>query len=210
MIKLIFFTGKSSSGKDTIVEHLLKTHPTLVKYVSYTTRPMRMGETDHLTYHFVTEDFINKQKAIDVKHYNVKLADGSDGIWSYAFLDDFKDDKTYVITGALSVYESFKKYFKDNKNVELKLVYLYIDDRERLERAIKRCTDGNYSEVCRRYLTDEEDFSKEKLNHAGVNALNKFKNLDLHSCLKDIEAYLGLGNDKVKINLYHSLNTFMN
>ena len=57
MGKIFYIMGKSSSGKDTIYEGLLKReelqlHPLVI----YTTRPIRAKETDGVEYHFTDED----------------------------------------------------------------------------------------------------------------------------------------------------------
>ena len=52
MIKIL--TGKTCSGKDTIMNELRKRG--VRRIVTYTTRPMRYGEADGKTYHFVTDE----------------------------------------------------------------------------------------------------------------------------------------------------------
>ena len=55
MGKLFVFMGKSASGKDTLYNMALERHPELVPVVTYTTRPVRAGETEGREYHFVNE-----------------------------------------------------------------------------------------------------------------------------------------------------------
>jgi len=52
--KLLIFTAPSGAGKTTIVRHLLKTFDELAFSVSATNRPIREGETDGKSYHFLT------------------------------------------------------------------------------------------------------------------------------------------------------------
>ena len=53
MGKMIYLMGKSSSGKDTIYRRLLgRRKANFKRVVPYTTRPIRMGETDGEEYHF--------------------------------------------------------------------------------------------------------------------------------------------------------------
>lgn len=52
--KLLIFTAPSGAGKTTIVRHLLKTFDELAFSVSATNRPIRPGETDGQSYHFLT------------------------------------------------------------------------------------------------------------------------------------------------------------
>ena len=53
--------GKSSSGKDTIYKRLLSDETlSLRKIVTYTTRPIRVGETEGVEYFFINEDKVSK------------------------------------------------------------------------------------------------------------------------------------------------------
>jgi len=52
--KLLIFTAPSGAGKTTIVRHLLKTFDELAFSVSATNRPIRPGEIDGASYHFLT------------------------------------------------------------------------------------------------------------------------------------------------------------
>ena len=53
---IIYLTGKSASGKDSIAKELVKRVSGLVKYIPYTTRPRRSHEVDGREYHFITEE----------------------------------------------------------------------------------------------------------------------------------------------------------
>lgn len=52
---LFVLSGPSGVGKDAILERVLKIVPNLVKSVSYTTRPKRLGEEEGKSYFFVEE-----------------------------------------------------------------------------------------------------------------------------------------------------------
>ena len=59
--KMLIFTAPSGAGKTTIVRHLLKKFDELAFSVSATNRPMREGETDGESYHFLsTEEFMQR------------------------------------------------------------------------------------------------------------------------------------------------------
>ena len=59
--KMLIFTAPSGAGKTTIVRHLLKKFDELAFSVSATNRPMREGETDGQSYHFLsTEEFMQR------------------------------------------------------------------------------------------------------------------------------------------------------
>lgn len=54
--KLFLLTGTSGAGKTTIAQHLLKRNPNLRRIVTYTTRAMREGEVDGVSYNFIDKE----------------------------------------------------------------------------------------------------------------------------------------------------------
>ena len=66
-----------------------------------------------------------------------------------------------------------------------------VDDGERLERALKReriQPNPKYDEMCRRFLADSADFSKEKVKSAGIETV--FVNDDLEVCIAKVREYV--------------------
>ena len=179
--------GKSASGKDTIYNRLLameRLH--LRRVVPYTTRPMRSGETDGQTYVFCTEqqvaDFEAAGKIIELRAY---------GIWKYFTADDGQiclAESDYLMIGTLEAYEQIRDYFGMDKVCP---VYVEVDDGLRLQRALdrERAQDQpKYAEMCRRFLADEEDFSEENLERAGIT--KRFQNTDLDQVTQEIASYM--------------------
>ena len=63
MGKIFLLMGKSTSGKDTIYNVLIRNEEfSLKKVVPYTTRPMRDGEIDGIQYFFKSEEQYQKLK----------------------------------------------------------------------------------------------------------------------------------------------------
>lgn len=54
--RMIIVAAPSGAGKSSFVERLSREMPILVDTVTYTTRPMRAGESEGHPYHFVTRD----------------------------------------------------------------------------------------------------------------------------------------------------------
>ena len=183
--KVFYIIGKSSSGKDTIYKKLLR-ETSLKPIVPYTTRPMREGEMEGVNYFFVSsvEEMKSRGKIIESRSYNTKL-----GVWTYATVDDGQIDlstNSYLTIGTISSYCKVKDYLKD-----VLPIYIEVDDGIRLERALSRERlekNPKYAEMCRRYLADEEDFSKEKLEV--LNLEKVFKNIDLNLCINEIKEYM--------------------
>ena len=191
MSKIFYLMGKSSTGKDTIYKRIIDKYPDMLKsVVMYTTRPKREGETDGVTYNFVTEDEDAGMKRdgliIEERAYNTVH-----GLWRYFTAKDKQIDLEhfdYLIAGVLASYVSTREYF--GKDVVLP-IYVEVEDGERLTRALEReKKPGNhkYAEMCRRFLSDTEDFSEDKLKTAGID--RRFVNDDLEECIKKIEGYI--------------------
>ena len=185
-MKIIYIMGKSSSGKDTIFKKL-KEKLDVNTYVMYTTRPIREGEKEGVTYHYISDE--KMQRYIDGKENNklieYRTYQTVHGPWTYATIADeqFKTNKDMMMLGTLESYEKMKKHFEK----ELLPIYVEVEDGLRLERALKRereQKEPKYAELCRRFLADSKDFSEENLKKAGI--VKRFENIDLDKCLNEI------------------------
>ena len=111
------------------------------------------------------------------------------GPWSYATVEDGQIDLSqgsYMMIGTLESYESIRTYFGKNGAVP---IYIEVEDGERLIRAVnreKQQKNPKYTELCRRFLADETDFSEEKLAQVGITAEERYENQELSDCLKNI------------------------
>lgn len=52
---MVIVIGPTAVGKSSVLEHLLRDYPQLCDIITYTTRPMRAGESEGDPYHFVSE-----------------------------------------------------------------------------------------------------------------------------------------------------------
>ena len=186
MGKIYYMMGKSSSGKDTLYREVMKRFPGLGKVVSYTTRPMREGESSGVQYHFVDESELSRLEA-EGKVIELRAYDTIHGIWKYFTVDDGQIDlyhNSYLMIGTLESYEKMRMYYGAGRLVP---IYIEIDDGIRLERALKRersQTRPKYKEMCRRFLADEEYFCEENLRRLGID--KRYENTDMETCLKKI------------------------
>lgn len=191
MAKIFYLMGKSSSGKDTIYKKLIQNETlALENIVLYTTRPIRAGEQNGVEYHFVTEEEMTAMQAdgkvIELRTYNTCL-----GKWHYFTADDESvnlEEKNYMIIGTIESFLKTKQYYGEDKVIP---VMISLDDGIRLQRALDRekvQEQPKYSEMCRRFLADEQDFSSEKKREAGID--KEFVNENLDSCLSEIEDYI--------------------
>ncbi|MCR5107725.1 MAG: guanylate kinase [Lachnospiraceae bacterium] len=199
MGKIFYIFGKSSSGKDTIYNRLLSDKELLLKSVIlYTTRPKRDGEKDGETYHFTDESGYNRL-LLEGKIIESRAYDTMHGLWRYFTVKDEDIDpekNNYLITGVLESFISTRDYF--GKEVVIP-IYIEVDDGIRLKRALERelkPENRKFSEMCRRYLSDTEDFSEDKLKAAGID--KRYINNDLEECINEIKELIRSeeGSDK--------------
>ena len=193
MGKLFYLTGKSCAGKDSIYNVLIKDEELgLRPVIRYTTRPIRDGEIDGVTYHFVDMDgyrsYKESGKIIEEQVYHTVFGD-----WYYFTVDDGMidlDKDSYLAIGVLTSYEGTRDYFGKDKVLP---IYIELDDGERLQRALNRerlPENGKYAEMCRRFLADAEDFREERIEQLGIPKESRFENDDLDACAGRIRTWI--------------------
>lgn len=191
MGKIFYILGKSSTGKDTIYKRILDEEKLNLKdIILYTTRPIRDGEEDGKSYHFVDEKGYEEIKEsgsiIEERAYETMH-----GLWRYFTVKDSQIDlenNDYIVIGVIDSFIAMKKYFGDNIVIP---IYIEVDDGLRLQRALnreKKPENRRFKEMCRRFLADSEDFSEDKIKAAGIE--KRFENIDLHKCIREVKEYI--------------------
>lgn len=149
---MIILIGPSASGKTSIAKELIEKHH-FKKFITNTTRAMRVGEVNDVDYHFISrEEFLKKEKdnkLIEYTLYNGNLYGTS--------IEDVSDDKVLIvdINGANKFYEKVKD----------KIMIFYITCSLDIikERMISR---GDSKESIKaRLALDKEYFDISKLHH---------------------------------------------
>lgn len=179
---MVIIMGKTSSGKDTVVNELISKHG-FRKCVTYTTRPMRDGEKQGITYHFITEDDF-KQKIREDFFAEYKSYDTEFGIWYYGVaLEDVEnaDDKTVIILTP-DGYSVIKKVKNKPKSI-----YIYANNSTIKERLINRGDDPK--EAQRRLEHDNIDFKGVETEVDKIVYNNKGSNINdvVNKILKYLE-----------------------
>lgn len=189
-MKIFYIMGKSASGKDTIF-NILKDKFNMNTYIMYTTRTIREGEEDGKTYHYISNQEMQKyiegkmpNELIEQRTYHTIYGD-----WTYATIRDnqFNNEKDMLMIGTLESYNKIKEKMQE----KMKPIYIEVEDGLRLERAIKREQleeKPKYEELCRRFLADSKDFSEENIKKAGIK--KRFQNIKLNECVKEISNYI--------------------
>ena len=156
MDKMLVLIDKAASGKDSVREILVKKHG-FHSIVTYTTRPMREGEIQDITYHYISEnDFLQKIESgffAEWKKYDVN---GETWYYGSAKEDLKKADKNTII---ILTPEGVRD-IRDN-DIDPTVIYLYTnletikkrlmkrnDTNDKLEDRIKRDTkDFEFAEI---------------------------------------------------------------
>lgn len=159
---LYILTGKSSSGKDTLLKKVVEKFNNIKQVRLDSSRPMREGESEGNPYYFKNrseiEHLISSEHYISYKKYNT-LVNGVPDIWYYglslAEITQYMNENNHGIVAidpisALEIRKKIGPRFCE-------IVYIYSDDETRTMRAKQR---GSYDETewNRRLLTDEKDF----------------------------------------------------
>lgn len=209
--KIFCLMGKSASGKDTLYKKVLSKlenteEKSAVKTVTmYTTRPRRSGEAEGVEYNFITpealEAFTNAGLVVERRDYDTKH-----GVWSYATIHDGQiiGDNNYFMIETPEGVAALSDYYGSEHVIAL---YVSVDDGVRLMRALLRemsQDEPKYEEMCRRYLSDAEDFREiDKIVNkrsqdeevcdgilSKVNYVHRFVNDELNKCAGDIATFI--------------------
>lgn len=149
---MLILCGKTASGKDTIVEKLMNYG--YKRITTYTTRPMRDGEENGITYHFISEDEF-KQKIEEGFFAEYKTYNTVFGVWYYGTaIEDLEnaDDKTVIILTPQG-YRDIRDKLSNNN---MSCIYIYAGIPTLKKRLSKRGDDPN--EADSRLQRDNRDF----------------------------------------------------
>ena len=151
---MLIILGKTASGKNTIVNKLVKNYG-FKQLVTYTTRPKRKGEIEGVTYHYISLEEFKKKDREGFFAESSYFCPASGGEWAYGTsLEDFKkaDDKTVLITNP-------RGYYSLLSNIGLGhacSIYIIAKEDILLDRLEER--GDSFLEVQRRIVADREDF----------------------------------------------------
>ena len=161
--KIIALFGKSGAGKDYIQHWMLNNISNCHKIISYTTRLKRDYEIDNKDYHFCSENefkkLINNKEMLESTDFNG---------WLYGTaISSLEKNKINIGVFNPQGVETLININKNSIDTKLDVFPLYIDanDKLRLYRNLKRESNPNCIEICRRFLADEKDFKNINFNY---------------------------------------------
>lgn len=152
MATLYILFGKSTAGKDTLVQ-LLEDASLVRRVVRTTSRPIREGEVDGVNYHYTTtipseHDFV-EHNIYNGWFYGTRAQD---------IIDILETGSDAIIVGewnmAINILRSFNKITSRHR---LELIYLNVSKDKQIER-IKLRGEEHYEEGMRRIQSDKVDY----------------------------------------------------
>ena len=144
--------GESGSGKDFLVEKLIKDKELFHKIIPCTTRPLRENEINGVQYHFISMNEFQKYAS---SKYDYIIDQTCFNGWYYGTkMSDLSDDKINIgVFNPCGVNQII-----NNSILDVKVVQLKVEPIKRMQRQLYREPNPNISEIARRFLADEKDF----------------------------------------------------
>jgi len=168
-MKIYTITGCSASGKDKILNTLIKNCMGLTPIISTTSRPMRTNEIQGREYNFISNEVVENMLINNdfIESRSYKVANGD--TWIYGITKDsikITSYHNYIVIVDFQGLQELKKYLCD-REYESSLTSIYIDCsyQTRLLRSLQRegkMTDEQVAEVIRRFTDDNENVAPAK------------------------------------------------
>jgi guanylate kinase len=182
-IKILGFVGPSGCGKDTAARILSEHSSNKYHYVKLcTTRPQR-NEEDNGYFFLTPEEFL--QQILNGRMLNAQEFRG----WYYGLNDDGLDKNKINVLPMSN--EMVKQMTEENRDeYSLKIVYIHTFDKKRLLHILEREDKPDCQEICRRFLTDFNDYehNEELLSCCNKVIENKYNHDFYLDCVLAAEA----------------------
>ena len=151
MFKIFGITGPSGCGKDTAALYLAnKFNANYVKLC--TTRPKRNDEDNG--YHFVSDnEFIDM--VMDGTMLSAQVYRG----WGYGLMNRaLSENQVNILPMSDGMVEQMVE--EGRKDIDLKIIYLTTSPKERLAHILSREEYPDCYEICRRFMSDKDDYEE--------------------------------------------------
>jgi guanylate kinase len=150
-IKILGIVGPSGCGKDTAARYLEKYLPEIYHYVKLcTTRPQR-NEEDNGYIFLDSNEFL--AQVLDGRMLNAQEFRG----WYYGLNNQGLDAEKINVLPMSNIMVT-QMIGENNPKYDLKIVYIHTFDKERLLHILNREENPDCKEICRRFLTDIDDY----------------------------------------------------
>ena len=169
MYKIIAIMGEAGTGKDSLMQEILKLKPEFHEIISCTTRPMRQGEAEGVNYYYYTPEQFGDRVLHDEMLECTVFNDWFYGTSYDSVRSDCINIGVFNPTGVESLLA--------RPDVDVKVIRVVAEDKTRLIRQLNREEWPDVREIVRRFNADwmdfdgiEEDFECIKIsNGQGAN-----------------------------------------
>ena len=192
MYKIIAIMGEAGSGKDSLMQAILRKRPEFHEIISCTTRPKRQGEVEGVNYYYYTPEQFG-----DRVLHNEMLECTVFNDWFYgtsyeSVRSDCINIGVFNPTGVESLL--------NRGDVDVFIVRVRANDKTRLLRQLNREDNPDVHEIVRRFKADWEDFDGADEDFSRFNyavAWNNYKRIEdiADEVLEDIAPWLHKGEN---------------
>lgn len=150
MYKIIAIMGEAGTGKDSLMQEILKLKPEFHEIISCTTRPMRQGEAEGVNYYYYTPEQFGDRVLHDEMLECTVFNDWFYGTSYDSVRSDCINIGVFNPTGVESLLA--------RPDVDVKVIRVVAEDKTRLIRQLNREEWPDVREIVRRFNADWMDF----------------------------------------------------
>jgi len=178
--QLIIISGTTCAGKGTVINKLLERNDNLSLSVSHTSRPIRLGDIEDVTYHFVTkpqfEEMIQKDEFLE---YEIVHGGQYYGTSKKEIERLLKSGKDVILEVEVNGAQNIKKIYP-----ETILIFVMAPSMEIVKERIKARGAENSEQIIDRFQRAYREINEvNKYNYVVVND-------EVENAVKKIEAIL--------------------
>ena len=150
MYKIIAIMGEAGTGKDSLMQEILKLKPEFHEIISCTTRPKRQGEIEGVNYYYYTPEQFGDRVLHDEMLECTVFNDWFYGTSYDSVRSDCINIGVFNPTGIESLLA--------RPDVDVKVIRVVAEDKTRLIRQLNREEWPDVREIVRRFNADWMDF----------------------------------------------------
>ena len=164
MYKIIAIMGEAGTGKDSLMQEILKLKPEFHEIISCTTRPKRQGEIEGVNYYYYTPEQFGDRVLHDEMLECTVFNDWFYGTSYDSVRSDCINIGVFNPTGVESLLA--------RPDVDVKVVRVVAEDKTRLIRQLNREEWPDVREIVRRFNADWMDFDGIEEDFECIKILN--------------------------------------
>lgn len=164
MYKIIAIMGEAGTGKDSLMQEILKLKPEFHEIISCTTRPKRQGEIEGVNYYYYTPEQFGDRVLHDEMLECTVFNDWFYGTSYDSVRSDCINIGVFNPTGVESLLA--------RPDVDVKVVRVVAEDKTRLIRQLNREEWPDVREIVRRFNADWMDFDGIEEDFEYIKVLN--------------------------------------